>query len=131
MNLLGIGTLIDSVGKIAGDLITTDKERLEVELRHRELDQAPMMGQIAINRAEAQHRSLFVAGWRPFIGWNCGLGFTYEFFLRPLVPWALQLSGVVGVPPLPSLQGVLMELTIAMLGLGTLRTIEKARNLTQ
>ena len=52
MNLLGIGTLFDSFVKIAGYIITTDKERLEVELRHRELDQAPMMGQIAINRAE-------------------------------------------------------------------------------
>ena len=49
MNLLGIGTVIDSVGKIAGDLITTDKERMELELRAKELDQAIDLAQIEVN----------------------------------------------------------------------------------
>lgn len=62
MNLLGIGTVIDSVGKVIGDLHTSDKERLELELRAKELDQSIDLAQIEVNRAEARHNSVFVAG---------------------------------------------------------------------
>lgn len=59
MNFLGIGSVIESVGKVAGDLITTDKERMELGLREKELDQRPDMAQIGVNNSEAQHASVF------------------------------------------------------------------------
>ena len=69
MNFLGIGTVIESVGKVASDLVTTDKERLELGLREKELDQRTDLAQMEINKQEAAHASLFVAGWRPAVGW--------------------------------------------------------------
>lgn len=127
MNFLGIGTVIESVGKVASDLITTDKERMDMALREKELDQRPVLAQIEVNKTEAQHASLFVAGWRPALGWVCGAGFAYQYVVRPLLPWVLTVFGVDGVPPLPSLDGSLMELTFGMLGLGALRTFEKSK----
>jgi hypothetical protein len=79
MNLFGIGTVIDGVGRIADDLITTDKERLEMALREKELDTQILSKVHETNIAEAQHRTLFVAGWRPFIGWVSGLALVYTF----------------------------------------------------
>ena len=79
MNLLGLGGIIESVGKIAGDLITTDKEKMQMEIENRKLDleekkidQAVNLAQIDVNKAEAQNSNLFVSGWRPGIGWVCG-----------------------------------------------------------
>lgn len=86
--------------------------------------------QTEVNKTEAQHASLFVAGWRPFIGWVCGSALAYQFILRPLLPW---FSVMVGhpVPEMPSLDDSLMELVMAMLGLGGLRTFEKVRGVAR
>ncbi len=87
--------------------------------------------QLKINLAEAGHRSVFVAGWRPFIGWVCGLGFLWEFLAYPLLNWA-ALSGLMGadiaIPVLPT-NGNLLELTLGMLGMGALRSWEKSRGI--
>lgn len=86
--------------------------------------------QTEVNKVEAQHSNLFVAGWRPFIGWVCGSALAYQFILRPLLPW---FSVMVGhpVPEMPSLDDSLMELVMAMLGLGGLRTFEKVRGVAR
>jgi hypothetical protein len=88
MNLFGIGSIIEGVGKIADDLITSDEERLQIALKERAMDVGLMQGQIEVNKAEAQHKSMFVAGWRPFIGWVGGLALAYQFLLYPLMVWA-------------------------------------------
>lgn len=87
--------------------------------------------QLQINLAEAGHSSVFVAGWRPFIGWVCGVGFLWEFLLYPLATWA-AMSGLLGpdvvIPVLPT-NGNLLELTLGMLGMAGLRTWEKSRGI--
>ena len=77
--------------------------------------------QTQINKLEAQHRSLFVAGWRPFIGWVCGIALMYNFIIRDLLIFmSPELS------QLPALQmGELMTVLLGMLGLGGMRTYEK------
>ena len=75
--------------------------------------------QTAINEMEAKHRTIFVAGWRPFIGWVCGVGLVNMFLINPWIQW---FTGTAG-PNLP--KDIIMELVFALLGLGTLRTIEK------
>jgi len=87
--------------------------------------------QIQVNLQEAQHASIWVAGWRPAIGWVCALGFLWEFIMYPLLTWA-AVSGLFGadvvIPVLPT-SGNLMELTLGMLGMAGLRTWEKSRGI--
>ena len=84
------------------------------------------LAQAKINEVEAASQRGFQASWRPLAGYVCVLGLGYEFLLRPLLPWALTVSGVGGVPPLPSLDGVLFELVFGMLGLGGMRSADRA-----
>ena len=81
-------------------------------------------GQMEVNKVEAGHRSIFVAGWRPAIGWACALGVTYTV-CRPILIW----SGAD--PAMPMLDGVLWELTFGMLGMGALRSHDKMKGLTK
>ena len=88
------------------------------------------LGQLKVNEAEAQSSSIFVAGWRPFIGWVCGAALLYSYLLVPLVVW---LGFVIGkpVPKPPTLDANLWELMFGMLGMGALRTYEKVSKLTK
>jgi phenylpyruvate tautomerase PptA (4-oxalocrotonate tautomerase family) len=89
------------------------------------------MAQVQVNQAEAQHRSIFVAGWRPFIGWVCGIALAYHFVLSPIILFGVAFTGVV-IPALPDFDmGSLMTVLMGMLGLGGLRTFEKSKGLTK
>lgn len=127
MSALLLGGIVEGVGKIIDDLHTSDKERMDAQIEVAKIEAGLKQGQIDVNKTEAQHQSVFVSGWRPFIGWVCGCGFVYQYVARPLLPWALTVAGVDGVPALPALDGSLMELTVGMLGLGALRTFEKTK----
>lgn len=81
-------------------------------------------GQLAVNQVEAANTNLFVSGWRPFIGWVCGVGLLTQFLLGPYMTWGAALFGkMVAFPPLDT--GTLLTLLLGMLGLGSLRTMEK------
>lgn len=67
MNLNPIAGIIEAVGGVVGDLVTTDKERLQAEIELRKLDQALDLGQIEVNKVEAASSSVFTSGWRPAI----------------------------------------------------------------
>lgn len=88
-------------------------------------------GQLEINKAEASHRNIFVAGWRPFIGWTCGVALFWHFVGLPItmfvIAW-LQFD----MPILPQFEmETLMTVLMGMLGLGGLRTFEKIKGKTQ
>jgi len=84
-----------------------------------------VQGQLAINQKEAEHGSIFVAGWRPAIGWICGSGLAWNFVIQPIVSWAGFFFGV-DLSSAPQLEiGELMTLLLGMLGLGGMRTYEK------
>ena len=88
--------------------------------------QALAMGQIDVNKAEAGNASMFVVGWRPFIGWVCGSALAFQYILRPL--WgSVALATGHGLPNLPGLDDNLWQLMAGMLGMGTLRTYEKVK----
>ncbi len=84
-----------------------------------------VQGQLEINKIEAQHTSVFVAGWRPGIGWICGAALAWNFILQPIGTWAAFIAGVEleGMPTLDT--GELTTILLGMLGLGGLRTYEK------
>jgi hypothetical protein len=89
------------------------------------------MAQVEVNKAEAQHRSIFVAGWRPFIGWTCGIALAYHFVANPLIMFAVTVAGV-DIPTLPSFDmDSLMTVLLGMLGLGGMRSFEKMKGLTK
>jgi hypothetical protein len=126
-----IGPILDK----AFDLIPNANERA----RAKEAAEAQLIeifakaneAQMDINKQEAAHNSLFVAGWRPSIGWTCSLALAWTFVLQPFASYALALSRPE-LPPLPTVQtDMLFELMIGMLGLGGLRTFEKMRGVAR
>ena len=84
--------------------------------------------QINVNQNEAKHKSVFVSGWRPACGWMCVLGFSVNFLIIPIVN--IYLTAWTQSPLLiPSLDvSEMMPVLLGMLGLGGMRTVEKAKN---
>ena len=88
-------------------------------------------GQLEINKAEAGHKSIFVAGWRPFIGWACGVALAWHFVIAPFIMFFSAYFGL-DMPALPDFDmGSLLTVLMGMLGLGGLRTFEKYKGLTK
>lgn len=124
------------LGRVAIERIFPDKaQRAEQMLKLEALKQEGklaelhayvqlLVGQMEINKSEAQHSSVFVSGWRPGCGWVCVIGLFYTFLLRPLLQWG---SGMFAeIPPPPELDmGDLLTLLLGMLGIGSMRTLEK------
>ena len=88
--------------------------------------------QTEINKIEAGHSSIFVAGWRPFIGWVCGIGILWAFILQPIAVWVIKSFGLTSVESLPTIEtNGLFQLVLAMLGMGGLRTFEKIKGVAR
>ena len=88
------------------------------------------LAQLDINKAEASHRSIFVAGWRPFIGWTCGMALAYTYVVQPILVFSLSQAGYLVVLPTMEL-GEMMPVLMGMLGLGGLRTFEKFKGVAK
>lgn len=92
-----------------------------------------MLGQLKVNEAEAQHKSVFVAGWRPFIGWVGGLALAWQFVIYPMMIWVWKIAevkGVVpsGIVPPPVLDtSALYTIITGMLGIGAMRSFDKSK----
>ena len=83
------------------------------------------MAQIEVNKTEAKHGSIFVAGWRPAVGWVCASALAWNFILQPLISWVAFLCSV-DIGEAPKLDtGELMTVLLGMLGLSGMRTYEK------
>lgn len=129
-----IATIIELGAKIL-DKIIPDKDaraKLQAELLKASMDQdfQLSLGQIAINTEEAKNSNLFVSGWRPFIGWVCGIALTYNFIIYPLMLWSVNAYGASFTPP-PLFADNLMELVMGMLGLAGYRTYEKIKGVAR
>lgn len=83
-------------------------------------------GQLEVNKVEAAHKNMFVAGWRPAVGWVCVAGMAGNFILIPFANFALALSSSDIVIPLIALSEM-MPVLMGMLGLGAMRTAEKVK----
>lgn len=100
----------------------------QVELAKMQLggELSAVAGQLDVDKAEATSKSTFVAGWRPFIGWICGLALAYQYLACPLLTFAVRICG--GTFEAPHIEmGSLMELLVGMLGLAGMRTVEKVK----
>ena len=93
--------------------------------------QQALLAQLEINKAEAASGSLFKGGWRPFVGWVCGIAFAYHFVLQPLLIFVLIVFNV-NIPDLPEFDMSTLLTTLGgLLGIGGLRTYEKKSGLTK
>lgn len=129
MNPLILGPVLE-IGKSLIDRLFPDpaqkaKAELDMMVLLQTQDLQKVLGQLQINAAEAANPSLLVSGWRPFIGWCCGAGFLWAAIGHPVFAY---LAVVKGWPPAPAIDTeVLLYVLGGMLGLGTLRTVEKAK----
>jgi hypothetical protein len=118
-----LGGVID---KVIPDRAAAEKAKLEMQAKLLDAATTGALAQIEVNRTEAGHQSVFVAGWRPAIGWICAAALAYSYMIVPLVGFTLTLMGQP-VPRWPVLDGNLWELMFGMLGLGALRSYDKAQ----
>lgn len=101
-----------------------DVAKLELFKLQQAGELAQITSQLKVNEVEAASPSVFVSGWRPFVGWICAGALALQFILAPLGVWVASLAGhVVAFPSLD--MGTLLTLLGGMLGLGGLRTVEK------
>lgn len=105
-----------------------ERKRLEAAAEENLLESLSSLvqGQLDINVKEAQHGSVFVAGWRPSIGWVCGIALAYHYVVYPFLLFAAFLFDVSSLEQAPQLDlSELYPILLGMLGLGGLRTYEK------
>lgn len=102
------------------------KERAAMEMQADLLKYAAEQAnaQTEVNKAEAGHSSIFVAGWRPFIGWMGGISLGYAYLVQPILSWFLLICGVTTPLPSPN-TGEMMALVTAMLGVTAARSFDK------
>ena len=119
-----IGPVTSLLDKFIPDADTKVKLAHEVATMAQNHAQELAKGQLEVNRVEAAHKSLFVAGWRPFIGWTCGFGLFGNHITIPFANFSLALLQYDIVIPLVPLE-TMMPVLMGMLGLGAMRTYEK------
>lgn len=132
--------LIPVVGKLLDRLIPDPEARAKAQLELIKEENANALqelqlalqadqNQADINKIEAASASMFVAGWRPWIGWVCGVAFAYHFVLQPLLAFIMASFGhKVDLPTFD--MDALFTVLMGMLGLGTMRTVEKVKGVT-
>ena len=131
-------SIVDAAKGIIGmfKLDPTKKAELEAQLTAENIDLektqlagviAQLQGQLDTDKAEAASKSVFVAGWRPWIGWVCGSAFAWAYVLQPFCAFALSAFHVQVMLPTLDLSEM-MPVLLGMLGLGGLRTYEKVQN---
>lgn len=123
LDITGLGAVSDLVGTVVNK-IWPDKTEAEKQ----QLAAAVMVvqGQLDINKVEAANPSVFVSGWRPFIGWVCGAGCAWNWVGLPVVSFILTVMGKP-ITLSPADLAEMMPLLIGMLGLGGYRTFEKVK----
>lgn len=130
-----ITTLLPSIMDVAGRFLPEDKEKraaAEREIKEKLTDSLAKidLAQLDINKTEAAHRSLFVAGWRPAVGWTCTAALAYSYVLEPILTFGLAQAGyLVDLPAVDMSQ--MMPVLMGLLGLGSLRSWEKVKGVTK
>jgi hypothetical protein len=137
MNPLLLGPLADIIKGVIGRIWPDPQQQADAQYRLAQLVQSGQLAelaastdlakaQIGVNQAEAASDSLFKGGWRPFIGWTCGSALAWNFIVRPGIVCGMAIYGhPVALPPADMSE--LMPTLLGMLGLGTLRTVEKIK----
>ncbi len=122
---------LDIIDEVIPDKDAAQKAKIAIESKLIEASVQTNLAQMEINKIEAGHRSIFVAGWRPMIGWACAIGVFWMAIGEPMANYLMTLGGVdtSALPKMP--HDILLELTFALLGMSTLRTFEKLKGVSK
>ena len=128
-------SILPAVTDVIGRFLPEDKEakakaEREIEAKLTTHLAKIDLAQLDINKTEAAHRRVFVSGWRPFIGWSCGVALAWSYVVTPILTFVLAQTGYL--VELPSMNlGEMMPVLMGMLGLGGLRTFEKFKKVSK
>ncbi len=121
-----IGPVTGLLDKFIEDKDKTNAIAFQISTMAEKHAQELAKAQLEVNKTEAAHRSLFVSGWRPAVGWTCCIGLASQYILIPMANFALALANsTVEIPVLD--MATMMPVLMGMLGLGAMRTIEKTK----
>ena len=126
----GKGGALATISKVVDELHTSEEEKLDKKILMQRLQQKLAEKQLDVNAKEASHRSIFVAGWRPAIGWCGALALFFAFILSPCIDWYAKFSGMDIVPPAIE-TGPLLAIVTSMLGVAGMRSFEKAKGIAK
>ena len=139
--MINLASIVSTVAQASDELFTSDEERgkLKIEEKRLALEEKKIHANIVtqqtqINLQEAKHKSIFVAGWRPFIGWTCGAALAMQYIIRPIGNMIIIMfskeTAVEEVLLIPSFDtSTLLPLVMGMLGMGALRTYDKMKGI--
>jgi hypothetical protein len=133
-----LAALLPSLLPVVGDVLDRffpnkeEKERAQRELEAKLTEHLAKidLAQLEVNKQEASHRSVFIAGWRPFVGWTCGLSLFYTYLVQPIAMFILAQTGDLVQLPHVDLS-MMMPVLLGMLGLGGLRSFEKYKGVSK
>ena len=121
---------LKQVASVIDSLHTSEEEKLDKKILMQRIQQKLAEKQLDVNAKEAGHRSIFVSGWRPFIGWCGGFALAFEFILSPGIEWYAKFAGLsLTAPEIQT--GPLLAIVTSMLGVAGMRSFEKAKGLTK
>ena len=121
---------LKTISKVVDDLHTSEEEKLDKKILMQRIQQKLAEKQLDVNAKEASHRSVFVAGWRPAIGWCGAMALFFAFILSPCIEWYAKFSGMDIVPPAIE-TGPLLAIVTSMLGVAGMRSFEKAKGIAK
>ena len=135
---MAIAALLPSLLPVVGDVLDrffpNKEERAKAEREIEAKLTAHLasidLAQLEVNKQEAAHRSLFIAGWRPFVGWTCGLALFYTYLVQPMATFVMAQTGDLVQLPQVDLS-MMMPVLLGMLGLGGLRSFEKYKGVSK
>jgi len=134
IDALGIGAIADFardlVGRFFPDKTESEKGQMALILATMQNQMAMNQGQMDTNKVEAANPSLFVSGWRPFVGWVCGSACAWNWIGLPVAKFGAELFGKTLVLQSADVSQIL-PLLLGMLGMGALRTYEKVQGATK
>lgn len=130
LDLTGIGSVATTIGSIVGkffpDKTQEEKDKMALIMIQAQGDISNSLGQLQVNQAEASNPSLFVSGWRPFVGWVCGAACGWNWVGLPLAKFGMACAHrTLDIAPADITQ--MLPLLMGLLGMGALRTYEKTQ----
>ena len=127
-SILPIATTV--LDRVVPDKNAKAKALQELEHMLVEAETKGQLAQIEVNKIEAASRSIWVSGWRPFIGWSCGFAMAYAYVVQPILVFILAQSGyLIDLPRVELAE--MMPILLGMLGLGGLRSFEKYKKISK